>query len=228
MEATDHDSSCILWVTVRCYVLQCVAVCYTYGSNGPWLIMYIMSHGPLLCVAVCCSVLHVWKHLTARLWMSHVTHKHTLEWVITHTCMSHVAHTGESWRTYGCVMAHIWMSHGANLNTLCRTYASASCRAYEWVMSKSHRLESWLACEWVMSLTWTRRVAYINQSYRLESCRAYKCDKSSKWRHVAYVLNESWRTDNLRAKIIGMSDVAHLCYITHPYESWRTHNLPRS
>ena len=46
-------------------------------------------------------------------WMSYVTriNEHVTHMKTTHTCMSHVAHTNESCRTYEWVMSHIWTSH---------------------------------------------------------------------------------------------------------------------
>jgi len=38
------------------------------------------------------------------------------QWVMLHTCMSHITHMNESCHTYEWVMSHIWMSRFTNMN----------------------------------------------------------------------------------------------------------------
>jgi len=98
-------------------------------------------------------------------WLIYITHmnesRHTREWFMSHTGMSHDA-----------LILHIWMSHSTHVSESCRIYEGAMAHSYytyEWVTAQreshvTHMNESWLidithmnkschTCEWVMSLT---------------------------------------------------------------------------
>jgi len=60
------------------------------------------------------------------MWMNHdayfIESCHTRKRVMSHICISHVAHVDKSWRRYEWDMSHIWLSHVAHIDVSCHTY----------------------------------------------------------------------------------------------------------
>jgi len=83
-------------------------------------------------------------------WMSHVTHMDEL-W------MSHVTHMNESCHAYEWVMSHIWMSHVTHVNESCHTCTIGN---YHGGFAAGMR--------WVPHI-WISHVTHMN-----ESCHTYE------------------------------------------------------
>jgi len=136
------------------------------------------------------SMRHAWRipwMNLSHIWMTHVTHTHTHEWVVPRKWISQVTRLNESFyvdtfritwtnlvtHTYEWVMSRIWVSHVTHMNQSCHTYESG--HTYEWVTSNiwashvTHMSESCHTYDWVISHIRMSPATQTNAS-----CHAYK------------------------------------------------------
>ena len=104
-----------MWMSDVCVSYMCdVCVTWLIHICVTWLIHMCVWRDSFICVWRVCDVTHSYRHDT------HLNEsRHTYEWVMAHTWMSHVTHMNEwhhtfmnkSRHTYECLISHIHKPH---------------------------------------------------------------------------------------------------------------------
>jgi len=141
---------------------------------------------------------------------------HMCGWVMSHICMSHVAHTNESCRTYDRVMSHIWaggpQSHVFHMRIRQVTRTNKSGHTYEWV-TRVHT--SWNTYKRVMehlskSHLWKSHVTHMSRRTSDQHDYAALRVMSHVWMIHVTRTNESCHISEYVVAYIWKSHVTHM------------------
>jgi len=156
----------------------------TYSVWFPFLKrFFVCCCSPLQSVAVCCTLLH--RVMCQKQWLC-IFSGYPYEWVLSHTCMSHVTHINKSCHTYEWVVSHIWTSRVTHMNESCHTYERVV--SHIWTSHVTHMNESCHTFYCVVSRIWMRRITHTHMiESRYIYHRVMSCISESLFGHFRFL-----------------------------------------
>jgi len=140
---------------------------------------------------------------------------HTLEWITSHTWLSHITYMNASRHTHECVTSHTRIRpHLLTTRLNCVSLESCARHTYErvtshiWTSHVTHMNEPRHAYKWVMLHTWMSHVTFHSD----------ECVTSHRWiRHVTH-MNQSRHTHEWVTSHAWRSHVTHMNASCHTHE----------